>query len=127
MNTSSFVCGVVIGVAASMIMSNKKNAMMSTSGHSGGSMTGSMSDAADKAKDKIISMAMTGFGNTASSASNSQSNGSNGGSVEHKQESSVQSKESNLKMLKDFIRSNPEVKSEVEKILKESHTSIPGL
>jgi hypothetical protein len=30
-------------------------------------------------------------------------------------------------MLKDFIRTNPDVKHEVEKILKETHTSIPGL
>lgn len=123
MNTSSFLCGVVMGVAASMIISKKRNSLMSSLGQSGGSMSG----AADKAKDKIISMATTGFGNTAASAGNSQSNTSNGGSAEHKTESTVKSKESNLKMLKDFIRSNPDVKNEVEQILKETHTSIPGL
>lgn len=123
MKTSSFLCGVAIGVAASMVMSNKRHSLMSSVGHSGGSMSG----AADKAKDKIISMATTGFGNTAASSSNSQNNASNGGSTEHQKESAVKSKESNLKMLKDFIRSNPDVKHEVEQILKEAHTSIPGL
>lgn len=127
MNTSSFLCGVLMGAAASMIMSKKRNSLMSSLGQSGGSMSG----AADKAKEKIIGMATTGFGNTAVSSSNSssntQSNGSNSGTSEHKTESPVKSKESNLKLLKDFIRNNPEVKSEVEQILKETHTAIPGL
>jgi hypothetical protein len=127
MNTSSFLCGVLMGAAASMIMSKKRNSLMSSLGQSGGSMSG----AADKAKEKIIGMATTGFGNTAASSSNSssnaQSNGSNSGTSEHKTESPVKSKESNLKLLKDFIRNNPEVKSEVEQILKETHTAIPGL
>jgi hypothetical protein len=128
MNTSSFLCGVLMGVAASMIMSKKRNSLMSSLGQSGGSMSG----AADKAKEKIIGMATTGFGNTAASSSNAQSsnaqsNGSNSGNSEQKTESPVKSKESNLKLLKDFIRNNPEVKSEVEQILKETHTAIPGL
>ncbi|WP_339319839.1 hypothetical protein [Paenibacillus sp. FSL R10-2734] len=123
MNTSSFLCGVLMGAAASMIMSKKRNSLMSSLGQSGGSMSG----AADKAKEKIIGMATTGFGNTAASSSNTQSNGSNSATSEHKTESPAKSKESNLKLLKDFIRNNPEVKSEVEQILKETHTAIPGL
>ncbi|AIQ36884.1 MULTISPECIES: hypothetical protein [Paenibacillus] len=127
MNTSSFLCGVLMGAAASMIMSKKRNSLMSSLGQSGGSMSG----AADKAKEKIIGMATTGFGNTAASSSNAsnnaQSNGSNNGTSEHKMESPAKSKESNLKLLKDFIRNNPEVKSEVEQILKDTHTAIPGL
>lgn len=127
MNTSSFLCGVLMGAAASMIMSKKRNSLMSSLGQSGGSMSG----AADKAKEKIIGMATTGFGNTAASSSNAsnnaQSNGSNNGTSEHKTESPAKSKESNLKLLKDFIRNNPEVKSEVEQILKDTHTAIPGL
>lgn len=127
MNTSSFLCGVLMGAAASMIMSKKRNSLMSSLGQSGGSMSG----AADKAKEKIIGMATTGFGNTAASSSNAsnnaQSNASNNGTSEHKTESPAKSKESNLKLLKDFIRNNPEVKSEVEQILKDTHTAIPGL
>nr|WP_245255946.1 hypothetical protein [Paenibacillus lactis] len=41
--------------------------------------------------------------------------------------SSSNSKAANLKQLKDFIRSNPDVKQEVEQILKETHTVLPGL
>ncbi|MRN53409.1 hypothetical protein [Paenibacillus monticola] len=126
MNTSSFFCGVLMGAAASMIMSKKRHALMSSLSHSSGYMNGS----ADKAKDKILGMAMTGFGNTAASASHSQGEGkhdSKSGNAEHKAESSAKSKESNMKMLKDFIRNNPDVKHEVEQILKETHTAIPGL
>lgn len=123
MNTSSFLCGVLIGAAASMIMSKKRNSLLSSLGQSGGSMSG----AKDKATEKIISMATAGFGNTAASSSNAQSNNSSGEASVHKTESPGKSKESNLKLLKDFIRSNPEVKSEVEQILKETNTVIPGL
>lgn len=126
MNTSSFLCGVLMGAAASMIMSKKRHALLSSLSHSGGSMNGT----ADKAKDKILGMALTGFGNTAASANQSQGeskNDPNSGKIEHKGESSAKSKESNMKMLKDFIRSNPDVKHEVEQILKETHTAIPGL
>lgn len=126
MNTSSFLCGVILGATVSMMMSKNRKSLMSALGQSGGSMSGT----ADKAKEKIMDMALTGFGSTSASSSNSnsQNHGSNhGASEQHKQESSAKSKESNLKMLKDFIRSHPDVKSEVEQILKESHTAIPGL
>ncbi|AIQ59573.1 hypothetical protein [Paenibacillus borealis] len=123
MNTSSFLCGVVMGAAASMIMSKKRSAMMSSLLHT----AGSSGNAGEKAKDKIMGMAMTGFGSTAEGSSHD--NGSHAsGSSEHKHEDSpVKSKESNLNMLKDFIRSNPDVKHEVEQILKDTHTAIPGL
>lgn len=124
MNTSSFLCGVVMGAAASMMMSKKRGALMSSLGQSNGSMQG----AGQKATDKIMNMAMTGFGNTsASGGSQNSTPNTASGSSEHTSGSSVKSKESNLKMLKDFIRSNPDVKHEVEQILKETHTSIPGL
>ncbi|ASA22946.1 hypothetical protein [Paenibacillus donghaensis] len=123
MNTSSFLCGVVLGAAASMMMSKKRGNMMSSLGQSGGSM----GSAADKAKDKIMGMAMTGFGSTASSGEDTHSKKSHAVDNGHKDETLLKSKESNLSMLKDFIRSNPDVKNEVEQILKETHTSIPGL
>ncbi|MDQ0193017.1 hypothetical protein [Paenibacillus wynnii] len=132
MKSSTFLCGVVVGVAASMYMRKKRTSMMSSSGQSKGSMGG----AAEKAKDKIMEMAMTGFGSTSASdtagntsintSSNSQGIASQTtGSTE--QYSPIKSKEANLDMLKDFIRSNPDVKHEVEKILKETHTTISGL
>ncbi|MNC53196.1 hypothetical protein D3C75_1025850 [compost metagenome] len=86
-----------------------------------------MQNAGEKAKDKIMGMAMTGFGSTAASGNHDGGARSSQGSTEHKAESTAQSRETNLKMLKDFIRSNPEVKHEVEQILKDTHTAIPGL
>ncbi|MGN7761758.1 hypothetical protein [Paenibacillus sp. 22594] len=128
MNTSSFLTGVLMGAAISMIMSKKRGAMISGLLQPNGQMNG----AGEKAKDKIMGMAMTGFGSTAAGNTTAGSHTDNATHVshnnnEHKGESEVKSKEANLKMLKDFIRSNPEVKHEVEQILKDTHTAIPGL
>ncbi|MFC3745820.1 hypothetical protein [Paenibacillus sp. GCM10012306] len=124
MNTSSFLCGVLLGAAASMIISKKRNALMSSLGQSGANGHG----AGERAKDKIFGMAMTGFGNTSAAGEQGQEHDAKSDKGEHKKsESPVQSKESNLKMLKEFIGSNPDVKQEVEKILKETHSTIPGL
>lgn len=123
MNTSSFLCGVLMGAAASMIMSKKRSAMMSSLLRTGGSSE----SAGEKAKDKIMGMAMTGFGNTAEGSSHDNGSHASGSSEHKKEDSLVKSKESNLNMLKDFIRSNPDVKHEVEQILKDTHTAIPGL
>ncbi|WP_150271010.1 hypothetical protein [Paenibacillus tepidiphilus] len=122
MNTSSFLCGVVLGAVASTMISRKRGSMMSALLSPNGAGQG----AGEKAKDKILGMAGTGFGSTATGSSGSHSTTASA-ETEHKSESTLQSKESNLRMLKDFIRSNPDVKHEVEKILKETHTTIPGL
>ncbi|QWU14660.1 hypothetical protein SAMN04487895_106191 [Paenibacillus sophorae] len=116
MKTSSFFYGVMLGAAASMFMSKKRNMFTPMLGQSG---------AAEKAKNKIINMATAGFGSTSANQQPSQTESL--GSEGHKGASPVRSKEANLSMLKDFIRSNPEVKHDVEKILKETHTAIPGL
>ncbi|AHV98110.1 hypothetical protein [Paenibacillus sabinae] len=116
MKTSSFLWGVMLGATTSMLMSKKRNMFIPFLGQSG---------AADKAKNKIMDMAMTGFGS--SSSGQQQSNAASTHQAGNKTESPVRSKEANLKMLKDFIRSNPEVKRDVEQILKETHTAIPGL
>lgn len=123
MNTSSFLCGVVMGAAASVYLSKKRGGMLSSLTQSGGSLQG----AGGKAKEKILDMAMTGFGNTSASGTGDKGSHAKTSGTEHKTESTLKSKESNLNMLKDFIRSNPDVKHEVEQILKETHTSIPGL
>ncbi|MFF2908082.1 hypothetical protein [Paenibacillus sp. NPDC057934] len=124
MNTSSFLCGVLLGAAASMIISKKRSALMSSLVQSGANGHG----AGDRAKEKLFGMAMTGFGNTSASGDQGHEQDSKSGKGEHKKsESPVQSKESNLKMLKEFISSNPDVKHEVEKILKDTHSAIPGL
>ncbi|BCG59947.1 hypothetical protein [Paenibacillus sp. URB8-2] len=116
MKTSSFLWGVMLGATTSMLMSKKRNMFIPMLGQSG---------AADKAKNKIMDMAMTGFGSTSASQQHSKTESSR--PEGQKAESTVRSKEANLSMLKDFIRSNPEVKRDVEQILKETHTAIPGL
>ncbi|AIQ48199.1 hypothetical protein R70723_21495 [Paenibacillus sp. FSL R7-0273] len=125
MNTSSFLCGVVLGAAASMIMSRKRSAMMSSLMQPGGQLQG----AGEKARDKIVGMALTGFGSTAADPHDKEAKTEHktAGQTGHKDEDILKSKESNLNMLKDFIRTNPEVKHEVEQILKDTHTVIPGL
>lgn len=132
MKTSSFLCGVLMGAVGVMMMSRRRKSLMSPMGQSNGSMGG----AASKAKDKIMDMAMTGFGSTAandsqgsngSQGTRSHANSSEGSSMNQTYDAPIKSKEANLRMLKDFIRSNPEVKHEVEQILKETHTAIPGL
>lgn len=122
MNTSSFLCGVMLGAAASMIMSKKRGSMSSFM-QPGGRMQG----AGEKARDKIMGMAMTGFGSTVEGGSHDKAEYKAAGDAGHREDSPLKSKESNLNMLKDFIRSNPDVKHEVEQILKETHTTIPGL
>ncbi|WP_310829338.1 hypothetical protein [Paenibacillus pedocola] len=122
MNTSSFLCGVMLGAAASMMMSKKRSTMMSSLLQPGGQMQG----AGEKARDKIMGMAMTGFGSTQTDGANEKAEHKAASNADQK-ESAIKSKESNLKLLKDFIRSNPDVKHEVEQILKETHTAIPGL
>ncbi|CAM4486579.1 hypothetical protein [Paenibacillus typhae] len=126
MNTSSFLCGVVLGAAASMIMSRKRGAMMSSLMQSGGQLQG----AGEKARDKIVGMALTGFGSTAADGSHDKADKTEhktSSQAGHKDDTSLKSRESNLNMLKDFIRTNPDVKHEVEQILKDTHTVIPGL
>lgn len=39
----------------------------------------------------------------------------------------AKNKEENMKLIKDFISTSPDVKREVEQILKETHTAVPGL
>lgn len=116
MKTSSFFLGVILGASASAMMSRKRNMFLPFMGQSG---------AADKAKHKIMDMAMTSFGSTSGSQNPSGTQSSVQSGTPDK--SAVRSKEANLNMLKDFIRSNPEVKHDVERILKESHTAVPGL
>lgn len=118
MNISSLLTGIVIGAAATNMMS--KN-----------SRNGSMSQVADKAKDKMMDFA--GFGMNlngdhdsesptmgSTQHSSHESNGSSGNQTQ------THSKESSMSMLKDFIKQNPDVKHEVDMILKETNTVIPG-
>lgn len=122
MKTSSFLYGVIIGAVASRMIS-RKNSMLSSM----------MKDAnlgrfANTAMSKIQGTKSQFSGSSQESVSPSSgrhdsthSNGIAG------VQASTHSKAANLKQVKDFIRNNPDVKNEVEQILKETHTVIPGL
>ncbi len=100
MNTSSFISGVLIGAAATAIMSKNK-----------GSITSAITQNAGKMMD---------IGSIGSSGS-----GSSGGHGSHYAHS--HNKDESMKQINDFISSNPDVKREVDMIMKETNTTIPGL
>lgn len=119
MNFSSLLTGIVIGAAATNMMS--KNIQ-----------NGSVSQVAEKAKEKMMDYAGLGM----NMISDLQSERPRGSSTNHSTtnatassgtQTQTHSKESSLKMVKDFINQNPEVKHEVDMILKETNTVIPGL
>jgi hypothetical protein len=118
-NFSSLLTGIVIGAAATNIMSkNNQN--------------GSLSNMADKARGKMMDFTSMGLNLGSDRESEGPTVGSNHNSGYEKIATSgiqtqTHSKESNMKMLKDFIRENPDVKYEVDLILKETNTVIPGL
>ena len=120
MKTSSFIYGAIVGAAVYRMMPKRR-----------GMSLVSMVRNADLGQ--LANTAMQNF-TGASNQGGSRRNGGNSGSGTRSannqtgvQKTTSDSKAANLKQLKDFIRSNPEVKSEVEQILKETHTVIPGL
>lgn len=112
MNTSSFFSGVLIGAAATTLMSKNK---------------GNIGQMADKAKDKVMDVATSNMGINLSDLGSVFTNESHHSSGSHSQASSSLSKDSSINMVKDFIRTHPDVKQEVDQILKETNTVIPGL
>ncbi|AWB45037.1 hypothetical protein DCC85_12930 [Paenibacillus sp. CAA11] len=120
MNTSSFLFGAALGAAATVWASKRKNGLMSAAGQAG-----SMLKFADLSKSKNDGT----FPKSESKGSDATSLASSVKSSSHSSEAAHQthSKDSNLSAIKDFIKGNPDVRREVEQILKETHTVIPGL
>ncbi|GAB6990335.1 hypothetical protein [Paenibacillus pini] len=113
MNTSSFLSGVLIGAAATTILAKKKGSLLSSVMGSNGN---------------ISSLGL----NSGSGSHSSDSNYTGGSSSQNHSTATghggqAYSKETSLNQVKDFIRNNPEVKQEVDMILKETNTVIPGL
>lgn len=139
MRTSSFIYGAIVGIAVYRMFSSK--GIMSFSSMVKGADIGHLaSTAKDMMKDYKGSSSnsnrssqsySTNQGNKSqesvrpSSSGAAISNHSNGN--QHGEQTSSNSKAANLKQLKEFIRTNPDIKQEVEQILKETHTVIPGL
>lgn len=115
MNTSSFLGGILIGAAATTILSKNKGSIMSSA-------------MGNNAKHKMMDLASFGM----NSANSRESEGPTGGSSYQSNHSSgthsqTHSKESSMNQIQDFIRTNPDVKREVDMILKETNSVIPGL
>ncbi|MWV44745.1 hypothetical protein GRF59_14085 [Paenibacillus sp. HJL G12] len=101
MNTSSFISGVLIGAAATAIMSKNK---------------GSITSAITQNAGKMMDIGAIGSLGTSSAGGHS----SNHHAQSH-------SKDESMKQINEFINSNPDVKREVDMIMKETNTVIPGL
>ncbi|KOP63863.1 hypothetical protein AMS62_00440 [Bacillus sp. FJAT-18019] len=119
MKTSSFLCGVILGAVASRVISRKNNMSISSM-----MKNTNLGQFADTAISKIQGTKSQYSGSSQESMGQHDINRTTGVSGV---QTSTHTKSANLKQVKDFIRNNPEVKSEVEQILKETHTVIPGL
>ncbi|GIO30840.1 MULTISPECIES: hypothetical protein [Paenibacillus] len=97
MNTSSFISGVLIGAAATALVSRGKGTLTSAIAHNAGKMMD--------------------IGSIGSIAGNNHAS----------QYSDIHSKGESMKQINAFINSNPDVKREVDAILKETNTVIPGM
>lgn len=117
MKGSSFFWGLVVGVAASSWIARGKVPMLSS---------GSSRNMMDQAKHKMMEMTFPGMDGF-SVKPNAHSDNHKSPLKKETRVITPQEKEENMSMLKDFIRSNPEVKSEVEQILSQTHTTVPGL
>ncbi|MBP1999513.1 type IV secretory pathway TrbL component [Paenibacillus shirakamiensis] len=117
MSSSSFIGGVLLGAAAVMYASKKKSSMLSGAGGGIGSAANWMGLAKQKTEGSFNGTDSYSSGSQTSQVSPSPSS----------QNSSAHTKESNLKSIKDIIRGNPELHKEVEQILKDTNTVIPGL
>lgn len=104
MNTSSFISGVLLGAAATAIMSKNRGAITSAITHNAGKMM------------DIGSIGSIGSSNSVNSGSYSNQH----------QQAAMHSKDDSMKQINDFINSNPDVKREVDMIMKETNTVIPG-
>ncbi|USB34744.1 hypothetical protein [Paenibacillus sp. YPG26] len=111
MNSSSFIGGLILGAAGAVWLSKRQSHLLSSAG----------------------SLNLSGLTNKkhecSSTGSAASSFGSHAGQVTPSSApaSSANSKESNLNTIKSIIKGNPGLHREVEQILKETGTVIPGL
>ncbi|VTR63093.1 hypothetical protein [Paenibacillus lautus] len=123
MKTSSFLYGVIIGAVASRMIS-RKNSMLFSSMMKDANLGRFANTAMSKIQGNKSQFSGSSRESVSPSSGRHDSTHSNGAAGV---QASTHSKAANLKQVKDFIRNNPDVKNEVEQILKETHTVIPGL
>lgn len=111
MNSSSFIGGLILGAAGAVWLTKRKSHLLSSSGSP-------ILSGLTKQKDESSS---TGAGTSTYGSHMSQVSPSTAST------SSNHTKESNLNTIKSIIKGNPGLHREVEQILKETGTVIPGL
>ncbi|WP_025723060.1 hypothetical protein [Paenibacillus polymyxa] len=125
MKTSSFFLGIVLGAVASSLISRNRN-MLGLSMDMGGKKGGNL---VQKARTKMMDAAFPGMGEITLNKEDThkdQDHHSQTDKAAHNAHT-AKNKEENMKLIKDFISTSPDVKREVEQILKETHTAVPGL
>ncbi|KAF6580129.1 MULTISPECIES: hypothetical protein [Paenibacillus] len=125
MKTSSFFLGIVLGAVASSLISRNRD-MLGLSMDMGGKKSGNL---VQKARTKMMDAAFPGMGEITLNKEDThkdQDHHSQTDKTAHNAHT-AKNKEENMKLIKDFISTSPDVKREVEQILKETHTAVPGL
>ncbi|URJ44956.3 hypothetical protein MF628_004723 [Paenibacillus polymyxa] len=125
MKTSSFFLGIVLGAVASSLISRNRN-MLGLSMDMGGKKGGNL---VQKARTKMMDAAFPGMGEITLNKEEThkdQDHHSQTDKTAHNAHT-AKNKEENMKLIKDFISTSPDVKREIEQILKETHTAVPGL
>ncbi|WP_106768002.1 hypothetical protein [Paenibacillus faecalis] len=126
MRARSFFYGAIVGAAVYGMISRQQGMSIASlmKGMNLGNLAGNSKD-----KLKNISNSIQGNGSQESvrPSSSGHDSSSHSSTNQHGVQASTNSKAANLKQIKDFIRSNPDIKQEVEQILKDTHTAIPGL
>ncbi|MDY8021474.1 hypothetical protein [Paenibacillus polymyxa] len=125
MKTSSFFLGIVLGAVASSLISRNRN-MLGLSMDMGGKKGGNL---VEKARTKMMDAAFPGMGEITLNKQDTHKDQDHRSQTDKNAHNAhtAKNKEENMKLIKDFISTSPDVKREVEQILKETHTAVPGL
>jgi hypothetical protein len=123
--TSSFFLGIVLGAVASSLISRNRN-MLGLSMDMGGKKGGNL---VQKARTKMMDAAFPGMGEITLNKEDTHKDQDHHLQTDKTAHNAhtAKNKEENMKLIKDFISTSPDVKREVEQILKETHTAVPGL
>ncbi|WP_339816592.1 hypothetical protein MKZ15_14060 [Paenibacillus sp. FSL R7-0216] len=131
MKSSSFLGGILVGVFAAMWASRRKQSLMSVMNGAGSALKfASMTSNRHESSNEDLSAALKTEGPASENATKAK--GANNAQVYPSSGTisaagSNHSKEYSLKQLTDFIKADADVRREVEAILKETHTPVPGL
>ncbi|MGP0586855.1 hypothetical protein [Paenibacillus timonensis] len=131
MKSSSFLGGILVGVFAAMWASRRKQSLMSVMNGAGSALKfAGMTSNRHEGSNEDLSAALKTEGPASENATKAK--GANNAQVYPSSGTistagSNHSKEYSLKQLTDFIKGDADVRREVEAILKETHTPVPGL